>query len=157
MLLNLKSFFFVFSLKLKKLLKSLKGCLGAYVVLLSLSINAVARGPSGKTVGFILIFPPPRWRPTAVHKQKEMPAVRLITPSSDICFEHFSSTTPTTLWLLFNIKISRTISYCGTTKKTICLATTNHSTSRHIGAILRNFSTLACQNPLSPTRFSSSR
>ena len=50
-----------------------------------------------------------------------MPAVRLITPSSDICFEHFSSTTPTTLWLLFNIKISRTISYCGTTKKTICL------------------------------------
>ena len=38
--------------------------------------------PSGKTVGFILIFPPSRKvRPTAVHKQKEMPAVRLITPS----------------------------------------------------------------------------
>ena len=50
--------------------------------------------PSGKTVGFILIFPPSRKvRPTAVHKQKEMPAVRLITPSTYYVVETYVSST----------------------------------------------------------------
>ena len=71
----------------------------------------------------------------------------------DICFEHFSSTT---LWLFNGTTCSsppsrsggRTISYCGRPRKQFAFPPI---TPRHIGAILRNFSTLACQNPFSST------
>ena len=110
--------------------------------------------PSGKTVGFILIFPPSRKNdPLLCINKRKCLQWGLLHHLVDICFEHFSSTT---LWLFNGTTCSsppsrsggRTISYCGRPRKQFAFPPI---TPRHIGAILRNFSTLACQNPFSST------